>query len=219
MVLLIASLLPFLASLLYFVLLSGTSFATLVYSGTKVFTLVWPLVFRSRIQKPFPEAFGVDKKDLLFGICSGGLIVAAIVAILGSPLREQLGGHAGSIKAKVESFGIQNYYLAFTIFLSVFHSAIEEFYWRWFVFGLMRQYFSPLAAHLLAAAAFTSHHVIILSQYFPVLWTLLLSFAVLLGGLIWSYSYQKSGSLLGAWISHMLVDFGIMWAGYQLLFS
>jgi len=39
------------------------------------------------------------------------------------------------------------------------------------------------------------------------------------GGMIWSWMYLRQASLLGAWIAHMIVDFGILWIGYQLLFG
>jgi membrane protease YdiL (CAAX protease family) len=40
-----------------------------------------------------------------------------------------------------------------------------------------------------------------------------------LGGVIWSGMYVRQGSLLGVWLSHIIVDFGILSIGHQLLFG
>ena len=44
-----------------------------------------------------------------------------------------------------------------------------------------------------------------------------LSLGVAVGGAVWSWAYRRSGSLLGPWLSHILVDTGIMLIGYDLL--
>jgi membrane protease YdiL (CAAX protease family) len=48
---------------------------------------------------------------------------------------------------------------------------------------------------------------------------LFLSFSIGLGGVIWSGMYVRQGSLLGVWLSHIIVDFGILSIGHQLLFG
>ena len=72
-------------------------------------------------------------------------------------------------------------------------------------------------AILLVALAFTGHHVIILVLYFGVLFGLLFSFGVLVGGAIWAYFYQKYDSILPSFISHAIVDAALMINGYDIL--
>jgi membrane protease YdiL (CAAX protease family) len=48
--------------------------------------------------------------------------------------------------------------------------------------------------------------------------TVLLSAAVAIGGAIWAWLYQRTGSLVGSWICHAMVDVGIMAVGYDLVF-
>jgi hypothetical protein len=33
---------------------------------------------------------------------------------------------------------------------------------------------------------------------------------------LWAAVYERTGCLYGPWISHLLVDAGIMWIGYDL---
>jgi len=48
-------------------------------------------------------------------------------------------------------------------------------------------------------------------------WALFLGVCVAIGGAVWSILYNRYGSLLGAWTSHMIVDLGLMWVGWEVL--
>ena len=41
--------------------------------------------------------------------------------------------------------------------------------------------------------------------------------AVAVGGAFWAWLYQRSGSLAGPWLSHLVADAGIFFVGYQLI--
>jgi membrane protease YdiL (CAAX protease family) len=132
------------------------------------------------------------------------------------------GGVAAAVQAKVAAFGVTSpqRFLALGVFYSLLHSAAEEYYWRWFVFGELRRAVRASTAVAASSAAFAAHHVIILGTFFgwtsP--WTPALTLAVAGGGAFWAWLYHRSGSLLGPWISHMLVDAAIFAVGYQLAF-
>ena len=63
------------------------------------------------------------------------------------------------------------------------------------------------------------HHVIVLREFFEeapwLAW--LLSSAVAIGGVFWAWLYERTGSLFGPWLSHLLIDAGIFWIGYDLV--
>jgi membrane protease YdiL (CAAX protease family) len=44
-----------------------------------------------------------------------------------------------------------------------------------------------------------------------------MSLCVALGGVFWAWLYHRSGSLLGPWLSHALVDLAVMAIGYAML--
>ena len=62
-------------------------------------------------------------------------------------------------------------------------------------------------------------HVVVLGEFFKelpaVAW--LLSSAVAVGGVFWAWLYDRTGSLLGPWFSHLIIDAGIFWVGYELI--
>ena len=61
---------------------------------------------------------------------------------------------------------------------------------------------------------------LILGTYFgwtsPATW--LFSLAIAIGGAAWAWLYHRSGSLVGPWLSHLLVDAAIFVIGYHLVF-
>jgi membrane protease YdiL (CAAX protease family) len=110
-------------------------------------------------------------------------------------------------------------YVLLAAFYSLFHSLLEEYYWRWFVFRQLKR-LSPLwVAIVISALGFTAHHVIVLHVFFkdaPLL-VALLSVAVGVGGCFWARLYARTGSLLAPWLSHLLIDAGIFLVGYDLV--
>lgn len=210
---------PLLGSLLYFVWLPGNAVAQGTYTATKIFTLVYPLffvgwkdLFTARPQTSWLSIVGV-------GLGSGLLIVAAGAGLMMTPLGEMVRDGAGPIREKAELLGFAKNFLLFAVFISLFHSALEEYYWRGFVFGKLRQRLGKAASHMVAALAFAAHHLVVTWQFFPPALAIFLAFCVAVGGAIWTLLYQKQGSLLGCWLSHLCVDVLLMVIGYQLIFA
>ncbi len=112
-------------------------------------------------------------------------------------------------------------YLLLSAFMSVVHSLLEEYYWRWFVFGGLRRYLPESVAIVVSSLAFMAHHVIILISYFPgnLPMALIFSLGVAVGGAVWAWLYGRYQSLYAAWISHLLIDAAIMAVGYDIAFG
>jgi membrane protease YdiL (CAAX protease family) len=143
-------------------------------------------------------------------------------------LRESkyLAGADAAVGSKIAEIGAGSpgLYVLLAVFYSVPHSFLEEYYWRWFVYGQLRRWlraagFSPVAAGL-SGVAFALHHVIVLGSYLPAehFWTatLFFSLCVAVGGAVWAWLYQRSGQLYAPWLSHLLIDAGIMLIGFDL---
>lgn len=125
-----------------------------------------------------------------------------------------------AIQGKIVGLGLSGLwpYVAVGVFYALCHSALEEYYWRWFVFGQLRTRQSRRSAIVISSLAFMAHHVILLATYFgwssP--WTYAFSLAVAVGGAFWAWLYERSGSLLAPWLSHLVVDAAIFLVGYDL---
>ena len=157
-----------------------------------------------------------------------GLAVGATIFFLGrhiiaadnslTPLFDRL---RTELLERLEPFGLASHgaFLVVCLFYSVFHSGLEEYYWRWFAFGRVSKKTAWLRAAILTNLAFTLHHVILLGVYFGYSnWlTWFASFGVFVGGMVWQAIYRRADSVYGAWLSHGLIDAGIFAVGFLLL--
>jgi membrane protease YdiL (CAAX protease family) len=111
-------------------------------------------------------------------------------------------------------------FFAMAIFISLIHSLLEEYYWRWFVFGRLKRHLPLGAAIGISSLAFMAHHVFILAYYFPgQFWSIAVPFSlgVAGGGVAWAWLYHRYRSLYAPWISHLLADAAIMVVGYDMV--
>jgi uncharacterized protein len=217
-----AALLPFLSSLFYFVFFSAHPAARVAYILTKVFTLAWPLLaFRFVLGEPFPGPVAPFRRRLgalPLGILSGLLMGATLVGLMATPVGGVVSGSVGAIREKAVQLGILAWYWPFALFLSLFNSLVEEYYWRWFVYGRLRRVWPGWRAHLLAGLAFGAHHAVVISQFISPGWGLVAGAVVALGGIILSVLFERQGTVAGAWVCHLIADLCIMGVGHWLLF-
>jgi membrane protease YdiL (CAAX protease family) len=227
-VLLFALLFPSGMTWLYFVALSnqggGTNPAALAaYTLGKVVQFSLPalyvfLLLREPLCWSWPGSAGLAA-GLLFGLLvSGGAGLLYALWLQHTSWRAEL---APRLWAKLQEAGCTTprRYLLLIGFLAGIHSLAEEYYWRWFVFGRWRRYLPVLPAVLLSSLGFMAHHLLVLAVYLPQhFWSaaLPLALAVAAGGAYWAWLYERSHSLWAIWLSHALVDLGILAIGFHL---
>lgn len=203
---------------------SGSRAVQVVYGVSKFLQFLFPVLFlvwfdRQALKWPSfsPRLLGLG---LLFGAIVGGL-VWSVANVLGTTLLTDAPRH---VRTKVAEFGVASpaRYLFLAAFISVLHSLLEEYYWRWFVYVRLRKWMTFAPAAALSGLAFMGHHVFVLREYMPDhFWSaaLPLSLLIAVGGFFWAWLFERSGSLLSPWLSHMLVDAALMWVGYQWVFG
>jgi uncharacterized protein len=134
--------------------------------------------------------------------------------------REAGSSPAVAIRSKIRGLGVDRLwkFIALGAFYAVFHSLLEEYYWRWFVFQRLQRLWALTPAIGLSSIAFMAHHVILMAVFFgwssP--WTYFFSLSVAVGGAVWAWLYARSGSIYAPWLSHLLVDAAIFSIGYDL---
>jgi membrane protease YdiL (CAAX protease family) len=218
---------PTALTLAYFVLLAGRQQALVqtVYTVGKAVQFGFPLAWTAWSTGRFPRPSLPVRRGSGVGFAFGIAVLVGALALHVAVLRPAGildGGVAAAVQAKVAAFGVTSpqRFLALGVFYSLLHSAAEEYYWRWFVFGELRRAVRARTALVASSAAFAAHHLVILGTFFgrTSLWTPTLTLAVAAGGAFWAWLYHRSGSLLGPWIGHLLVDAAIFAVGYQLAF-
>lgn len=215
---------PAISAFIYFGTDAPPALAKPLYGAAKAFLLVWPLIAWFMIlpqqQKQLPKSPN-RKQSFIWGIVSGTMIVAAMFGLMQTPVGDLVEATEPMIREKGEQLGFLKYFLPFAIAMSLVHSALEEYFWRGFVAGRLATAMNPTLGQIISAVGFAAHHYIIVWVFFPdATWLFLfLGTCVGIGGFIWSYIYQRTGSLLGAWVSHLMVDLGIFWIAWQVLQS
>jgi uncharacterized protein len=193
------------------------------YGIGKVIQFAFPLVFVLLLRKERLQFRGLDTGGLVLAIGFGLVVAGSMLALYYFWLKPagQFESVIPEVKSKLKGFGITSLaaYAVLAVFYSLVHSLLEEYYWRWFVFGRLRNITPLSAAVAISSVGFAAHHVLVLAKYFgwdsPATW--LFSAGVAVGGVVWALVYQKSKSLLGPWLSHLLVDAAIFAIGWDLI--
>jgi membrane protease YdiL (CAAX protease family) len=220
----VAFVLPSIITWLYFFQAAGAAKGVqlAVFSVVKTVQFVLPIAWVMLVQKKRICLRPPGGQGVLFGLAFGAVVAGAMAALYFGVLKdsELLAAALPEIRAKIAGFGIDSAwkYAALGVFYSLVHSFMEEYYWRWFVFGQLRSWMPIGAAATISGLGFMAHHVLVLGKYFgfdnPA--TYLLSSCIAVGGAVWAWLYHRTGSLLGPWVSHLLVDAAIFAIGYDL---
>ena len=135
------------------------------------FPIAWVLFMQGGAKGLRGEgARGISFRGLLEAVIFGAVIAAAMFVLYYGLLRnsDAILPAVVPIQKKIEGFGIDTVgkYAALSIFYSLCHSFLEEYYWRWFVFGQLRRQMNFPSAMFISAVGFMAHHVLVLGFYF-----------------------------------------------------
>jgi CAAX protease family protein len=221
---------PALLTLVYFVWLVGApeTVQQIAYGVGKGIQFGLPLVWIGWIRHeplrwPRPSASG-----LMLGISFALIVLAGMMALYFGWLRSAGVFDAGakSMQLRLDAIGIHNpaVYACVGLFYSLIHSLLEEYYWRWFVFGQLARGCRLPIAIVVSSVAFAAHHVLVLGLYFGYsgpTWglTWLFALGVAIGGAFWAWLYRASDSLAASWLSHACIDAAIFVIGYKMIMN
>jgi membrane protease YdiL (CAAX protease family) len=224
---LIAIAFPTLITWIYFVALREQSdtIQKAAYGIGKAFQFTLPVVWVFCYSR---ADFGHRKpktNELLLGLASGLVIATAMwllfrFVISNSQIFPSL---QLAVQEKIEGTGLNTFamFLGTGVFYATFHSLMEEYYWRWFVFGQLQKLVNLPTAIIVCGLGFMAHHIIVLAVYFG--WTSSLTYVfalcIAIGGAGWAWMYNRFGTLYGVWLSHAIVDAAIFFVGYQMIES
>ncbi len=222
-----ALLLPSLITWVYFDWLHGSEpwrqqLAYAIGKGIQFGLPLW-LAWRGwggSLERPTPRWPGLTFGALFgLGVCIL-LPLAHYWLIAGTEMEHNL---LTTARAKIASLGLNSplQFLGVGLFYAAMHSLLEEYYWRWFVFGWGISVWGKPLAYLLSSLGFMAHHVLLLGHFlgFADWRTYLLAASIAVGGAFWAWLYHRTENLSAAWLSHAIVDAGIFAFGYFLLFD
>lgn len=219
-----ALVLPAIGTWVYFVPLAGTPWSLPASGLLKTLMVAWPLVVVLGVQGAWPRWRAIDWRRHLRAIPLGlavgaGIGLGMVLLYAFTPAGPAVADFGPVIRDKLDQLGLLEHYLLLCVFIALWNSLFEEYYWRWFVFGRLQQMVPLGMAYLLAGGAFALHHYVILWCYFPPLGALVFGTLVGVGGAIWCWMFHRQRSLAGCWISHVVVDAVMLALGYRLMFA
>jgi len=215
---------PSVVTLVYFVILANqpASLQQGAYLIGKTIQFAFPAVCVFWLWREKPQWSKPKLGWLMVGIAFGLAVLVLMLALYHGVFQSAafFDQAADAIRAKVLGLQLDAVwkFAAVGVFYAIFHSLLEEYYWRWFVYRYLSTLQGQNAAIWVSSFGFMAHHVILLATYFgwasP--WTYLGSLAVAVGGAFWAWLYQRSQSIYGPWISHLLIDAAIFIVGYDI---
>jgi membrane protease YdiL (CAAX protease family) len=195
--------------------------ATYVVGKCAQFAL--PVAFCLLVERRWPRWRRPRFAGLALGLAFGLAVAGGMLGLYYAEVRHwpALERAPNLVRGKLREFGITTGggYLLFAAFLVVAHSLLEEYYWRWFVFGRLRRQIPEMAALVLSSLAFMAHHVLVLNVFLAgYFWTAVVPFslAIAVGGAVWAWLYARTDSVWSSWLSHLLVDAAIFVVGWDL---
>ncbi|MCH8965350.1 MAG: CPBP family intramembrane metalloprotease [Planctomycetes bacterium] len=237
---------PTLATVLYLHAADSTSIVQILYFASKAiifsFPAAWWLIVERRAravsfssrgstdgenvaQCEYPRELPTGRDfiplaargDIALGVGSGALIGASLWCMYLVMFRGVI--DADVLAERVRQFGMYEHFLLYMMFLAIINSGLEEYYWRWFVFGRLRAKIGASAAVVLSSLAFAAHHFVALHEFLGSAWLAgLFSVGIAIGGAVWACLYHHTGRLWGVWASHCVVDVAALSIGYSILF-
>jgi membrane protease YdiL (CAAX protease family) len=197
----------------------------LAYVLGKLIQFGLPVAFVTLATRRLPLPSRPNPRGIRLGLAFGALVALGTILLYAVFLRDTsvFRDSPVRIRAKLSEFGLNSPlgFVLFAVGVTVPHSLLEEYYWRWFVFGELRRRISRSVAIALSSAAFGVFHIFPLNAYLPDhFFTAVLPFAgcVAVGGAVWAWLYERTGSVYAPWLSHLLVDASLFVVGYDLFF-
>ncbi len=227
--LLFAMTFPTVAAWSYFIGLAGPGTAVNpwqqgAYAAGKVVQFAFPVLFLAVGGGPWPRPLRPRWDGMGIGLAFGLLVAGLMLGVYFGFLRHSplLTATPRQVQQKLEQVGMATpaRYAVMAVFIVIAHSLLEEYYWRWFVFGRLRLLVPRAAAVVLSSLAFMAHHVVVLYVYLPgKFWVAVVPFSlgIAAGGAVWAWLYDRAGTLYPSWLSHLLVDAAIFAIGWDLL--
>lgn len=229
LILALAMIFPSVLTYIYFVYLadSASVMQKLAYGTGKTIQFALPVFWIGIVCRERWLVRRFAGRGIAEGTVFGLLVFAAMLVLFffalgvpGGPLGE--GSFARTtILERIRSFELDDgrIYILLGLFYSLIHSGLEEYYWRWFVFGRMCRFTPWLVAAIVSGLGFMAHHIIILGTYFGYdsAYCWLGSVGVAVGGFYWAWLYRRSDSIWGPWISHGVIDAAIFTIGFMIV--
>ncbi len=186
-------------------------------SGIKlVLFLGVPFLYtRKRQGVDFQSLFSFDKKSLCLAFC---LCIPVYIIILGGYfLFQNIFDFSGITKSLTQNIGVnRGNFLLVSLYISFVNSLLEEFFFRGFGFLILKRFASRRLSYCFSALIFAGYHVAMMIGWFSLGVFVIVLTGLFVGGLVFNYLDEKTGTIYPSWFVHMFANFAINTIGFIL---
>ena len=185
-----------------------------VKSAAKVaLFLICPLLY-TRLDPDFrPRAlFSPDRKGLLPAL---GLGIGVFAVILAAYFIFSMFGDFSAITGLLEdTIGVdRDNFLLVAVYISFVNSLLEEFFFRGFAFFALKELTGRRFAYVFSALAFAVYHTAMMLGWWDWWLFALALLGLFVGGLLFDFLNERTGTVWPSWMVHMFADFAINTVG------
>lgn len=105
------------------------------------------------------------------------------------------------------------------LYIIIFNSLLEEYFWRSFVFQELSILVKPSLAYFISALAFSFHHVVFFYNWFTPSFFAIITIGLIGYALIMNFIWNKYKELFSCWLPHAMVDVVQIFIAYQIFSS
>jgi len=178
--------------------------------------LLFPLLY-SRIDGKFRpgDLFAANRKGLLPSL---GLGVGVFAVILAAYFVFSTLGDFSAITGLLEdTIGVdRDNFLLVAAYISFVNSLLEEFFFRGFAFLTLKELTGRPFAYVFSALAFAVYHTAMMLGWWDWWLFALALLGLFVGGLLFDFLNDRTGSIWPSWMVHMFANFAINTVGCLL---
>ncbi len=188
-----------------------------VKSGIKLILFLGFPALYAGVQKELQikNLFALDKKSICLALW---LCIPVYAVILGGYLLLQdVFDFSDITKSLTQNIGVhRENFLLVSLYISFVNSMLEEFFFRGFSFLTLKTVASRRVAYLFSALIFSVYHVAMMIGWFSGWVFAIVLVGLFVGGLIFNYLDEKTGTIYPSWFVHMFANFAINTIGFML---
>lgn len=183
--------------------------------------LIVPSMHILRLKENIAEIFtpgGSPLQGLVWGAVSGALLFLVIFLffLFTGPVflsKENISGYLSSVGYDGRMF------VRLAVYFIFFNSVVEELFWRGFIYGHFRKALGPGPSAAWVSFFFVQYHFLTVWLIFSPYAALLFTPFLFAASAFWCFLREKTGSVYGVIVSHLLADLAVMAVYYRLVLS
>jgi len=102
------------------------------------------------------------------------------------------------------------------LYIIIFNSLLEEYFWRGFLFAKLDKLIKPWQAYLITGIAFSFHHVMFYYNWFNLGFFLLATLGLTIYAMIMNYVFKKYQDLFSCWYVHIFADVAQIFIAFKI---